>query len=162
VPPAAGAEKKSKYETMIVGIGSAHAETHDKLEKLADSLGVKPGAVVWHAVEALLKNPPKAGDIKAVGRTGAISVGSAPGFWVKPLVKDGKTNGLQVVEVAKRGDITDGRAFFRFTVADTTEETTKARTRALKQAIRAAEYDAKTFGVAFDGKAVELPAAKKA
>lgn len=142
--PAAGATADERYKTMIIGIGKSHEGDHKALCALADKLGCKPGALVWHAVKALLASPPKQGDVAVAASN--VGVGSAPGFWVVPSVDAaGKCTSISIVEVTKRSDA-NGRAFFRFTAGEKPEDTVKARDRALKQATRAAEYDAKLVG----------------
>ncbi len=149
----APAVAEERYKTMIIGIGKSHEAEHKALSALADKLGVKPGALVWHAIAALLATPPKQGDVKVTAS--AIGIGTAPGFWVVPGTDAaGKATSIAIVEVSKRADA-NGRAFFRFTAGETPEETAKARDRALKQATRAAEYDAKLLGLKVDSKVVK-------
>ncbi len=150
-PKAAGTESAEKYTTMVIGIGKTREDIHDRLCKKADELGLKVGHLVWAAVDALLKTNPKPGDIVAPAsvRTvgGVVNVGSAPGFWTVPTMKDGKAVGIEVVEVAKRPDA-QGREFYRYTVnADDKAETTKLRERAKGQAIRGAKSDLTFLGL---------------
>ncbi len=163
--PAAKKEGAEKYSTMIVGIGKSREELHKQLEATADKLGVKNGHLVWHAIEQMLKAPPKTAaelNIPATARVGGIaSVGSAPGFWVVP-VNDaaGKAVGVKVTEVLKRPDIV-GREFYRFTAGETEAETVKNRERAKNQAIRGAKSDLAFLGIK-DGTVKVEELAKKA
>lgn len=145
---------KTKYQTMIIGVPAARKANLAKLDKLADSLACRRSDLIWSAVDALLSNPPKTAPAGAASNTG-----TAAGFWVIPVLD--KTNGkcvsIRVKEVEKRADVTDGRTFFRYSADDD-----KGRTRALNQAIRAGQYDAKLLGFDVNTvKATTLPGAGK-
>lgn len=149
-PAKEGAEK---YATMIVGIGKSREALHTQLSAAADKLGVKVGHLVWFAVEAMLKNVPTSvaqlGIPVSTGRVGGVaSVGSAPGFWIVPVLDAaGKAASVRVQEVAKRPDA-QGREFYRYTVdAAKPEDTKKNRDRAMKQAVRGAKSDMAFLGL---------------
>lgn len=161
-PAAPKTEAGEKYSTMIVGVGKTREAAHEKLLALAESLGVKVGHLVWHAVDKILANPPKPGDIAvpAAARSSVIGIGHAPGFWIIPVLgADGKATGVKVQEVAKRGDAT-GREFYRFSKGDDAASSKKNRDRAKAQAIRGAQADMRFLGVKGDVTVVELAAAK--
>lgn len=130
--------KKKGYHTMIIGVSKARKATKETLQKLADSLDCKPSALIWLAVDNLLKNPPKEAPEGARGG----SVGSASGFWTVPVVNNaGRATAIRVEEVASRGDVEGGRTFFRYKKSDD-----KERNRAKNQAIKAAQVDANLIG----------------
>jgi hypothetical protein len=155
---------KEKYATMLVGIGKTHEDKHNDLVALAETLGLKVGTLVWHAVGLLLASPPKAGEISApvTARGAVIGVGKAPGFWIVPVLgTDGKTSGVKVVEVAKRSD-TLGREFYRYQIDEgDAKATDKNRTRAKNQAVRGAQADMRFLGIKGDVTVTELAAAPK-
>jgi hypothetical protein len=134
--------KSSGYKTMMVGIGKTHADTHGRLQALADKLGCRSSVLVWESIERLLKDPPKVAPAGA-----APAVGSAPGFWVAPIMGDKGATGIEIVEVEARNQ-SKGRTFLRYkTVEEDQEATFKARERAYGQARRAAEYDCQMLGL---------------
>lgn len=129
-----------KYTTLNLVVSKTRQDTYDQLSDLSDKLGCKPGPLVWQAIEALLQNPPTEAPAGA-----QASTGSASGFWVRPIMGDEGAVGVEVVEVDSRGDVTDGRQFFRYGAGDE-----KQRTRSLRQAIRAAHLDCQMLGIEFD------------
>lgn len=140
-------KEKSKYQTMIVGVPAAMKDTHAKLDALATKLGCRASALVWEGVNRVLAAPPTAAPAGATASTG-----SAPGFWAGPVrdAKNQKVIGASVTEVAARGD-GQGQTFFRFD-----KEDAKARTRALNQAKRGAQYILDLVGIKGEPTVVEL------
>jgi hypothetical protein len=62
---------------------------------------------------------------------------------------------VKVVEVASRADST-GRTFLRFGDGENAEETAKLRGRALRQAVRSAQYDQTLLGITGEVPVTEL------
>lgn len=132
------ATKKKTYETMIVGVSKARKPLREALDALALELGCKNSDLVWYSIEQTLKAPPKVAPQGSAG----TNVGTASGFWVVPLVDSkGKANGIKVVEVETRGQVSNGRTFLRYRKGDA-----KERARAKAQATRAAQSDAAMIG----------------
>lgn len=143
------ATEKTKYKTMIIGVPTAMKEKQKALIDLAARLGCKVSALIWTGIDAVLASPPKVAPVSS-----GAPIGTASGFWTVP-VRDGsgKATSVNVVEVAQRGDNTDGRTFFRYDKADE-----KSRGRARNQAIRAAKYDMDMIGNKSEPKVKDLPA----
>lgn len=142
-----GAKPKSKYQTMVIGVSKARTENRQKLEELATKLGCKPTDLIWLGIEHIIANPPKVAPVGA--RT---NVGTASGFWTVPILDNkNKAVAVKVTEVEARGEITNGRTFFRFKKGDD-----KERARAKAQALRAAQSDAQMIGFKGDITVEEL------
>lgn len=133
------------YKTIAVGVSKANEEKHDALLALSKKLNCKPSALIWDAIRKYLDNAPTTAPVGA-----APSAGSAPGFWVIPVMGDAGAEGVRVVEVESRPD-GEGRSFFRYKAGDS-----KGRRRALGQAKRAAQFDCQLIGINFDEDEVEL------
>jgi hypothetical protein len=142
-----------KYNHLTLNVSTAREATKARLVTLSLRLGCKVGDLCWLAIESLLANPPSTAPVGSTPHTG-----KAAGFWTVPTTSpDGKLTGIRVVEVQSRAEVTDGRLFFRYKAGEA-----KERTRALRQAVKAASYDAQIAGVALkDGKVSvkELPQA---
>lgn len=148
LPPAApganasASSEASGYKTMSIGIGKSRQELHDSFVALSDKLGCRPADLIWDAISKMVANPPKTAP---VGATAAV--GSAPGFWVAPIMGDNGAKGMEIIEVASRTQAS-GRTFLRYKeVEGDAEKTASNRKRAEKQARRAAEYDCELAGI---------------
>jgi hypothetical protein len=128
-----------EYKSFAIGVSKANKRKHEALTGLADKLGCKPSNLVWLAIDNLLQNPPTTAPAGA-----APSVGTASGFWVRPVMEDGRAVDVEIVEVANRSDA-EGRTFLRYKSGDA-----KLRNRALNQAKRAAAFDCQMLGIEFD------------
>lgn len=144
---ATGDTKKKGYETMVIGVSKERKVLRTALEELAGKLGCKPTDLVWYGIKHAIDNPPK---VAPVGSK--TNVGSASGFWTIPILDSkNRATAVKVTEVASRGDITNGRTFFRFKKGDD-----KERARAKSQAIRGAQSDANMIGFKGDITVEEL------
>ena len=135
---AAKSEGKT-YNTVTLIVSEARAELKASLDNLAAQLRCRRSDLVWSAIAALIASPPKIAPEGAAPRTG-----TAAGFWVVHKMGDKGLAAVEVVEVAQRAKAT-GRVFFRYKDGDV-----KSRDRALKQANRAAVYDANLAGLKTD------------
>lgn len=138
-PAANGDGKKNRnYEVQHLGVGKANKETLEQLTAIANKLGCRPNALFWEGARRVIANPPTTAPAGAAGPTSA-----AVGFWVVPTTApDGRATGIRVVEVQARGQIKNGRTFFRYD-----REDEKSRGRAERQAIRAGQHDMRLLGL---------------
>ena len=148
----AGSGSERTYRMLNIGIGKAHKATHDSLLALGVTLHCAVSALVWDALERYLKTPPTSPPEGA-----AAPVGTAAGWWVVATVDgDGRATGVAVVEVAARGDA-EGLSFFRYNRDKETQAIdAKSRTRALKQAARAARQTMMLAGLKGEPKVTNL------
>jgi len=124
-----------------ISLTGKRQDTYAKLQKLAETKGLRVTDIVWGGAEAVLANPKLIDGIQASAGA-APRAGSARGFWVQhKLNASQRLEGVSIVEVAQRSDAT-GATFFRYSSGDA-----KARGRALTSAQRTAAYDAKLAGV---------------
>jgi len=142
----------AKYHHVTLPIGPKNIARFDALTGLAKSLNCRLPGLIWDAIDRYLSDPPAAAPVGI-----APSLGKAHGFWVI-AVRTGKKVEISIQEVASRGDVKDGRAFFRYSAEDA-----KSRDRAKAQALTAAKYDAQLTGTDPESiKVVELGQAKVA
>ena len=135
--------------TITVTVSEKRKPIRTQLDVLAEKLGCRLSDLVWHALIIMLKNPPKTapeGSSKVLGK--------AAGFWViHTRIKD-RVVKVSIQEVISRAK-GKGHSFFRYTKDDV-----KSRTRARKQAVRAADYDADLASIKEKVKLTELPKSK--
>lgn len=133
---------EKKYKTIHLNVSKVRESVVDQLTKLSEKLdGCRPSDLVWFAIETMIANPPE-----AAPPASKSSTGSSPGFWNSTISKEGEAVGITITEVAKRAE-GEGRTFFRFSVKDDMAVTEANRERALKQARKAAAYDADLMGL---------------
>lgn len=130
-------------KSIVIPIRKGNLELWKGLKTLADKLGCRPPALMWVGVERLIADPP---EVAPVGST-APSRGNAAGYWVVPVMENGRAVSIKIVEVEHRGDVAGGRVggFYRYDIND--EET---RIRARNQAIRAGQSDIGMLGLSIE------------
>lgn len=133
--------------TLTVTVSKERKPFKEQLEKLAEKLGCRMSDLVWSAVLTLLAHPPKAAPVGSSKATG-----KSPGFWIahEREGKSKRVDAVAIFEVRRRSEKA-GRTFFRYKPDDA-----KSRARALRQAKRAAEYDADLAGIKEVVKVTEL------
>ncbi len=120
--------------TITVTVSETRKPVKQKLEKLAETLGCRVSDLVWHALNTMLKAPPK-----TAPEGSSQVIGTSAGFWIlhKRHATTKRVVSIGIQEVLKRSEVKkETHTFFRYKKGDA-----KSRTRALKQAKRAAEYD---------------------
>ena len=124
--------------TITVTVSESRKSVKQQLEKLSEKLGCRLSDLVWHSLTTMLKNPPK-----TAPEGSSPVIGTSAGFWIvhKRHAASKKVTDITIQEVTKRSEI-KGHTFFRYKKGDA-----KSRGRAVKQAKRAAEYDADLAGV---------------
>ncbi len=134
--PAPAASTEKKYNNIALNVSQARVGTKAKLQTLADKLNCRMSDLIWSAIEMVLANPPKVAPVAASPRTG-----SAPGIWVVHEMGPKGLEGVRLVEVDSRADMS-GHVFFRYDADDK-----KSIDRAIRQAQKTATYDANLAGL---------------
>lgn len=138
------AEYRKKYNVMHIGVGPSREEKYQKIQALMEDWNLNsPSPIVWYALDQLLKSPPQSLPQEYTQSRGGGG-GQASGFWVTPTTdpNTGVALSFEIIEVEARTDINGaGRAFFRYQQDDA-----PSRLKALRQAMRSANYDRQLMG----------------